>query len=526
MLRWNGWGDPQITFPLPPSFIRYLGERLGPPKPPPDVERHQVQVPAPHTFRHPHELLETDEEIRLRHARGQSFPDLTAKRFGEFGRFPDAVAFPEASEQIRSLLDWAQATGVQMIPFGGGTSVVGGVNPLLDSDRPIVTLSLARLNDLRDLDATSGLVTFGAGTTGPLVEAQLRSHGFTLGHYPQSFEQSTLGGWIATRSTGQQSLGYGRIEALFAGGRLESPAGTWRLPPFPASAAGPDLRQIALGSEGRFGVITEAVMRIRPLPDAEAFYGVMFPDWRSGVAAAQAATQARFPLSMIRLSNPTETEGFLQLSRHGPQVQVLRAWLRMRRCGPDPCLMIFGLTGDRTPVTMARREMAALSYNHRGVWLTTLVGRQWARSRFRSAYLRDVLWEKGYAIDTLETAVPWAQVPSAANQILAALSGAVDPALCMVHLSHVYPDGASLYFTFIFLVGSTADETLARWTALKTAGSRAVLDAGGTISHQHGVGVDHRPYLEVEKGELGLQALEQIRLAFDPQGIMNPGKLL
>ena len=226
------------------------------------------------------------------------------------------------------------------------------------------------------------------------------------------------------------------------------------------------------------------------------------------------------------LSNPAETETFLQLPAHQRQIGWLRTWLRWWNYGPERCLMLFGLTGRRAAVTPARREMAALCRRHGGLWLTEMVGRQWARSRFRSAYLRDSLWEHGYAVDTLETALPWSGVPAAAEKILSALGGAASPVLPMVHLSHFYPDGASLYFTFLFRVGRTAEETLARWRALKEAGSRAVVAAGGTISHQHGVGLDHRPYLIAEKGALGLSALEHARQAFDPQGIMNPGKLL
>ena len=526
MLRWNGWGYESIVFPLSETAKLYLGAHLGPPEPPPDVPRPAVPIPAPRAFARPHPLLIGDDEIRLRHARGQSFPDLIAKRFGRIERFPDAVAFPEKDDDLRELLDGARGAGAQVSPFGGGTSVVGGVNPAAGDDRPVLTLSLARLNDLRDLDETSRLATFGAGISGPLVEAQLQARGFTLGHYPQSFEHSTLGGWIATRSSGQQSLGYGRIEALFAGGTLATPAGPLRLPPFPASAAGPDLRQLILGSEGRLGIIAEAVVRVRPLPESEAFYGVMFPDWATGMAACRAAVQTGLSLSMLRLSTPAETETFLQLPAHQRQIGWLRTWLRWWNYGPERCLMLFGLTGRRAAVTPARREMAALCRRHGGLWLTEMVGRQWARSRFRSAYLRDSLWEHGYAVDTLETALPWSGVPAAAEKILSALGGAASPVLPMVHLSHFYPDGASLYFTFLFRVGRTAEETLARWRALKEAGSRAVVAAGGTISHQHGVGLDHRPYLIAEKGALGLSALEHARQAFDPQGIMNPGKLL
>ena len=528
MLRWNGYGEETITYPLSESASVYFGQTLGEAKRPPDVPRTAILIPPAQPFPHPHALLHFDDDIRLRHALGQSFPDLAAKRFGCFSRFPDAVAFPESDEDVVDLLAWARTAGAQLIPFGGGTSVVGGINPMKkeDDDRPVVTISLARLNDLRVLDEISQLATFGAGTLGPYVEAQLRAHGFTLGHYPQSFEHSSLGGWVATRSSGQQSLGYGRIESLFAGGMIETPSGRIMLPPMPASAAGPDLRQLILGSEGRLGIITEATVRVRPIPETEAFYGAMFPDWAHGIVAARQAIQSGIPLSMMRLSNPTETETFLHMPAHQKSVEILRSLLRWRNFTSDNCLLLFGITGSRKMARPTRQMMADLTRQHHGLWLTELIGSQWAKSRFRSAYLRDALWEQGYGVDTLETAVTWDMVPQASQAILRTLAGAVSTVLPMVHLSHFYRDGASLYFTFLFRVGSSIEETMLRWRALKDAGSKAVMAVGGTISHQHGVGVDHRLYLAQEKSRLGMEVLKDVQGFLDPMGIMNPGKLM
>jgi alkyldihydroxyacetonephosphate synthase len=528
MLRWNGYGEETITYPLSDSARVYFSRILGEAKRLRDARRESLTLPPPHLFSNAPPLCSYDEETRLRHALGQSFPDLAAKRFGRFPRFPDAVAFPECDQDLRELLMWARRAGAQVIPFGGGTSVVGGVNPVRQEtdDRPVLTVSLSRMNDLRHLDETSQLATFGAGTLGPHVEAPLRAHGYTLGHYPQSFEHSSLGGWIAARSSGQQSLGYGRIESLFAGGTVETPSGTVRLPAMPASAAGPDLRQLILGSEGRLGIISEATVRVRPLPEVEAFYGVMLPDWDTGLHIVRHAMQTGVPLSMMRLSNATETEAFLQMSTHQNPVELLRTLLRWRGFTPEMCLMLFGITGSRRIARVARALMADLARAHHGLWLGEVVGKQWAKTRFRSAYLRDTLWEHGYGVDTLETAVAWNMVPEAARVVLRALAQAVSPVLPMVHLSHFYRDGASLYFTFLFRVGETYEETMDCWRALKEAGCQAILSVGGTISHQHGVGADHLPYLESEKGELGMQVLKTIQKVLDPSGMMNPGKLL
>jgi alkyldihydroxyacetonephosphate synthase len=528
MLRWNGYGEETIRYPLSDSARVYLGQILGAAERPPDVRRESLTIPPPHPFSTSHSLLQSDDETRLRHALGQSFPDLAAKRFGKIPRFPDAVTFPGGDEDVGDLLAWARKAGAQVIPFGGGTSVVGGVNPTKqeNDDRPVLTISLARLNDLRELDETSHLATFGAGTLGPYVEAQLCAHGFTLGHYPQSFEHSSLGGWIAARSSGQQSLGYGRIESLFAGGRVETPSGSMTLPAMPASAAGPDLRHLVLGSEGRLGIITEATVRVRHLPETEAFYGVMLPDWETGMHVMRHTTQAGIPLSMMRLSNPVETETFLQMPAHQTPVELLRTLLKWRHFTSEKCLMLFGITGSRRTATSARRMMRDITHQHHGLWLGEVVGKQWAKNRFRSAYLRDTLWEHGYAVETLETAVPWHRVQKASEVVLQALREAASPVLPMVHLSHVYRDGASLYFTFLFRAGATFEETVDSWRALKEAGCKAVLSVGGTISHQHGVGADHLPYLASEKGELGMQLLRTLQNCLDPSGMMNPGKLI
>jgi alkyldihydroxyacetonephosphate synthase len=392
----------------------------------------------------------------------------------------------------------------------------------------VLTLSLERLNRLLDLDETSRLATFEAGVSGPHLEAQLKDRGYTLGHYPQSFEYSTLGGWIATRSSGQQSYYYGRIEDLFAGGQLETPRGQLELPDFPASAAGPDLREIVLGSEGRLGVITRARLRVRPLPETEEFYGVFFHSWEQGIQAVRCAAQEDLPVSMLRLSNPLETETTLILSGKS-WVDLADRGLRSLGYRDQRCLLIFGVTGTSTQTRQARRAAISLFRRYGGLSAGSLVGRAWRKSRFLSPYLRNTLWEYGVAVDTLETALPWAQVQTASVAIPQAIREAArvrgEEVLAIAHLSHVYRDGASLYVTCLFRRKQDPDELLANWRSMKHVASLAIQQHGGTISHQHGVGLDHAPYLPAEKGTLGMEALRTLCQAFDPEGMMNPGKL-
>ncbi len=529
MRRWNGWGDTTITYPLPASAAAFLAQRLGPGSPPRDAALGQVAAAVPASRLPDHPLLTADPEDRVRHARGQSLPDWIALRAGRPGAFPDGVAYPQSPDDVRALLRLARETGARVIPYGGGTSVVGHINPP-SGGQPVLTIDLSRMNRLHNLDETSLLATFGAGITGPDLEAHLRARGYTLGHFPQSFEYSTLGGWVAARSSGQQSLHYGRIEDLFAGGTLETPAGTLALPAFPASAAGPDLRQLVLGSEGRLGVLTAATVRVSPLPRSDVFRAMFFPDFERGLEAVRQMVQSRLPLSLLRLSTARETETTLRLAGHARAVAALERLLTMRGVSAERCMLLLAATGSGGQVRRALRAAQSLGRRQGGVVVAGgYLGQQWRQSRFRTPYLRNTLWDAGYAVDTLETAVAWERVPAALAGIEQAIGAAADECAARVHVfthvSHVYRHGASVYTTLIFPLAADSGASLALWAALKGAASAAIVRHGGTISHQHGVGTDHLPYLEAEKGALGMGALRALAAQFDPAGTMNPGKL-
>lgn len=529
MRRWNGWGDESTHYPLPTSAAHFLAQRLGPGHATPDASLQAALKAVPASRLPDHPLLSTDPEERLRHARGQSLPDWVALRSGRILSFPDAVAYPSSDQDIRNLFAFCRTSDACMIPYGGGTSVVGHINPLPDGP-PTLTVDLSHLRRLLNLDEVSRLATFEAGVAGPDLEAQLNARGYTLGHYPQSFEFSTLGGWIATRSSGQQSYFYGRIEDHFAGGHLETPAGALDLLALPASAAGPDLRHLVLGSEGRLGILTRAIIRIRPLPELERFYGAFFPDWSSGVEAVRQIAQFGILVSMLRLSDPQETETTLVLSGKDRLVRWADRGLSLLAYGPERCLLVYAVTGSRSATSRACREAESVIRRHGGLPTGSLIGRLWRRSRFLTPYLRNTLWDAGYAIDTLETALPWVRLPAATSALKTVLSSGLESAgervLAFAHLSHVYRDGASIYLTFLFRRSHDPDDTLQRWKVLKDGASRLILEHGGTISHQHGIGTDHAAYLPKEKGPLGICALRHAIRSFDPEGLMNPGKLV
>ncbi|MEX2473889.1 FAD-binding oxidoreductase [Marinobacter sp.] len=529
MRRWNGWGDDQFNLELPANGSAFLAERIGRAQPLPDATLASVLARVPETRLPQHDKVMTDAETRVRHARGQSLADWLAMRSGEFGVFPDGVAFPENSEDARELLEWAAQTGATVIPYGGGTSVAGHINPN-QSDKPVLTISLARMNRLLDLDHESHIATFGAGTPGPLLEAQLKAEGYTLGHFPQSFELSTIGGWVASRSSGQQSLRYGRIEQLFAGGRMETPRGSLTIPTIPASSAGPDIREMIMGSEGRMGLITEVKVRVSPLPEKEAFHVIFFPSWAAARDASRSLVQSRVQLSMIRVSNARETETQLALAGHEKLIGTLEKYLAFRGVADGKCMMTLGLTGSKTQCRAALREVRRNSKAHRGVYTGTHMGRKWAVKRFTMPYLREALWQMGFAVDTLETATDWDNVDNMINRVednlRHGLSEEGEAVHVFTHLSHFYTQGCSIYTTYVFRAADDYATTHARWQKLKQSTSQLIVENRGTISHQHGVGKDHAPYLPVEKGELGMEAIRSLCDLFDPDARLNPGTLL
>jgi alkyldihydroxyacetonephosphate synthase len=529
MKRWNGWGEETVTYPVHPSLTVFLERMLGPGRPPHDVAFADVIATVPVSRLPAHPLISTEADVRVLHARGQSLPCWIDLRSGKSLTFPDGVVHPTDGSEVREIMRYARQVGAQVIPYGGGTSVVGHINPL-SGDVPVLTVNMSRMNSLRSLEEATALATFGAGVTGPDLEAQLRAKGYTLGHFPQSFELSTLGGWIAARSSGQQSLYYGRIERLFVGGKVETPVGELELPAHPASAAGPDLREIVLGSEGRMGIITEATIHISPLPEREAFHAAFFPDFDHGMTAVRQIAQAGVPVSMMRLSNAAETATSLALAGHERTIGAVERFLTWRGVESGKCLLIIGFTGRSRIVRAAIKEALGIAGVSGGVHLGTMFGNQWRKNRFRMPYLRNTLWEMGYAVDTVETATSWANVPSLMGAIENGLRDGLADAGEMVHvfthLSHIYPHGSSIYTTLLFRLAETPDETFRRWETLKQRACEAIVAHNATISHQHGVGVDHMAYLAAEKGDLGIAALRTLYQMFDPDKIMNPGKLI
>ncbi|HLH13961.1 MAG TPA: FAD-binding oxidoreductase, partial [Solirubrobacteraceae bacterium] len=467
---------------------------------------------------------------RVLHAAGKGYTDLVRLRAGEPEAAPDAVVYASTHEQLRAVLERCARESLAVVPFGGGTSVVGGVAPLRGEHAGVLALDTSRMAGVLELDARSATVTVQGGMRAPALERHLAARGLTLGHFPQSYEYVSLGGCAATRSAGQASSGYGAIARMVLGVRMAAPAGELELAALPASAAGPDLRALLVGSEGALGVISELSLRVRAAPRERSFEGVFFADFASGCEALRALAREHALPPVARLSDEQETRVSLALAGLGAvKGRALRAYLGARGYR-DGCLAIFGFEGDGEGdgLARARRRARELVRAHGGLSLGRSPGESWARGRFEAPYMRDELLTHGVMVETLETACQWSSLPRLHRTVAAAIAGALEgcatPGIVMCHVSHVYETGASLYFTLI--ARQREGEEIEQWRAVKRAASDAILAGGGTITHHHGVGVDHAPWLARELGGAAVDALRALKAQLDPAGIMNPGKLL
>ncbi|MFC5054803.1 FAD-binding oxidoreductase [Saccharothrix xinjiangensis] len=511
---------------LPPHALKWLRQRIGltgattaarPPAVPAsalddDARAALNDVVGPGFVR-------VDRDSRLGRAGGLSYVDLLRHRGEGALAVPDAVVLPGTPEQVVDVLRACAEHDVAVVPFGGGTSVVGGVEALRGDKAAVVALDLGRLDRLVDVDPVSRLAVLQAGVTAPRADRLLAAHGLTTGHVPQSYERATIGGFAATRSAGQASSGYGRFEDLVQGVRLATPAGEWRLGGAPASAAGPDLKQLVVGSEGVLGVITEVALRVRPRPAVERYEGFAVDGWERGQRVVRALAQDGVLADVTRLSDVDETGVTLALAG-GWKTTALKAYLRARGVG-RPCLLVLGWHGrDRAEVARKRRDTLR---GHRLVSLGTPLGEAWRHGRFNGPRQRDALMDVGACVETLETAAHWAALDELRDAVRGALLDALGDCVVMCHISHAYETGASLYFTAI--AARDAADPVGQWQVAKAAASEAIAGLG-TISHHHAVGADHAPYLEAEVGALGLDVLAAAKGVLDPTGVLNPGKLI
>jgi len=547
-LRWNGWGwrdHPDDLSGREEVWAWLAGElRMPALLLTPALPLEDARLP-------PSQLTEQDRRVLARivgaehfhddlyeralHARGRSYHDLLRLRAGDLSDAPDAVVYPATTEQVLMLLAYASERGVAVIPYGGGTSVVGGVTGRNGAQRPSITIDLSRMDQVEHIDPDSLILRAQAGIYGPALEKALARHRLTLGHFPQSFEFSTLGGWIAHRGAGQQSNRTGKAEDWLVAADLATPRGLLRERAFPASAAGPRLTDLIAGSEGTFGIITSATVRVHPQAEAAAGSAWLFGDFERGAAAIREAVQNGVPAAMLRLSDPEETRfqrTFSQMGRRRSLVDRAFTVLLKARRYTAPCLLIAHFEGSEDLVRWSKTAFGRVARAHGGLPLGRTPAERWQQTRFSTPYLRDPMLDRGLGVDTLETATTWSNLSSLYRAIQIALETAIAQTaprsgargIVMCHLSHSYANGASLYFTFIF--PRALDDEIAQWQVIKHAASQAIVANGGTISHHHGVGEDHLPWITREKGALGIDVLRAVKRTLDPKNILNPGKLI
>ncbi|PVG84824.1 FAD-binding oxidoreductase [Nocardioides gansuensis] len=511
------WGDPGAATTLDESARALVDLAFG------LTETPAVSGATPPVTRLPEELLAglrgivgeehvlTDDDTRALRTRGKSTPDLLKARAGDLADAPDAVVRPRTPAEVERLLAFAVEHHVAVVPFGGGTSVTGGLAAQRDGYAGLVSLDLVRMKRLLAVDPVSMTATLEPGLRGPEAEALLAEQGLTLGHFPQSFEFATIGGFAATRSSGQSSAGYGRFDSLVVGLTAATPTGTVTLGTAPANAAGPDLRQLLLGSEGAFGVITAVTVRVRRTPAVKRYDGWRWPSFEAGADAMRTLAQAGLLPTVLRLSDEAETainladpDGIGSESSTG-------------------CLMIVGHEGTAELVEARRAAVAGVLEGLGGTCVGEEAGQKWAHGRFAAPYLRDALLDVGVLVETLETATFWSNRERLYAGVKQALESSLEGAMVLCHISHVYETGCSLYFT---VAAKEAADPLAQWQAAKAAASDAMVAAGATITHHHAVGTDHKPWFAEEIGPVGVRVLRAVKAELDPTGVLNPGVLI
>lgn len=533
----TGWGSPPTEHDLSNTARKWLVRETGwVPRSTPPENLAAITTPATKLPDSTSAALikivgddhvRTDGPSRLRRGAGRSYLDLIRRRTGDVSGLPDAVILPASHDEVLSVLSRCADDDVAVVPFGGGTSVVGGLAGGAGRHRAVVAVDVARLNATSSIDVKSLQVRAGTGLRAPELEPRIARYGLTLGHVPQSYEFATLGGYAATRSAGQASTGYGRFAEMVCGLRLATPTGSWELGGPTARAAGPDLLGLVVGSEGIFGVLTELTLRLHPAPEHTHYEGWSFPSLPRALEGLRHLARASLLPDVVRLSDADETRANLVLSG-GSQTTALLQGILALRGHRRSCLLVTGWEGSKDSIGVRRRAASSLLRSCAGFRLGRPVGRAWQSSRFAGPYLRDRLLDAGLLVETLETAASWSDLTdvydATRDALTQALSTTDNRPLVMCHVSHVYPGGASLYFTVL----ADRDDTrpVQQWLLAKRAATNALLSTGGVLSHHHGIGTDHASWLPVEIGELGVDVLRAIKDRLDPTGICNPGVLL
>jgi alkyldihydroxyacetonephosphate synthase len=549
-MKWWGWGDHDVAFShadkpeLGPFLKRVLDL---------DVERAPLRPVAFDELVVPEPSLPADLRLALHdavgaehvsiealdrvvHARGKCLRDLVRHRRGDVGRVPDVVVRPGSEEEVAAIVRAALEADAVVIAFGGGTNISGSLEAPAAEARPVISVDLGRLSRVLSIDDGSRLARVQAGVFGPHLEEQLGARGWTAGHFPDSFTHSTLGGWIATRSSGMQSDKYGDVADLTRAVRVVTPAGVLATRPVPHTSTGPSVREMILGSEGRLGIITEATVHVHRIPEQRTILGYLFPDWPRALAAMHEIAESEASPSVTRVSDGYETQ-FSFATRKDPtpldrlKSKALTEFLERRRDYDleAMCLAFIGYEGSKLYVAAQRRLVGRIVSRHGGLCIGRSPGELYDQKKFDTPYIRDYLLDRGALADVSETAAPWSALPGLYDNVMAAAHGAFADlgvrGYIMCHLSHSYHAGACLYFTFGFKPSGARDE-LDEYDVVKRAIQQAFVDSGATLSHHHAVGTEHAQWLEQDISGAGVAMLRALFDGVDPGRNLNPGKIV
>ncbi|HKX15722.1 MAG TPA: FAD-binding oxidoreductase [Propionibacteriaceae bacterium] len=549
-MKWWGWGIEGVSFHHEdkPAFRQFAIDAIDvdvniPPIAPMSIN--DLPIPAPMISDElVAELTEAvgaenavqDDLDRIVHTYGKSARDLLRIRAGDIPRVPDVVVYPGNETEVQLIVDRAVAADAVIIPYGGGSNISGSLHAPEDETRPVISLDLGRLDKVIDIDEESGLARIQAGVQGPDLEEQLGARGWTLGHYPDSFTHSTLGGWVATRSSGMQSDKYGDISDIARGMRVVMPGKVLQVRPLPHTSTGPSVREMVLGSEGRLGVITEVTVQVHRIPEVRVILGYLFPSWEAGLATMQEISTSDAHPSITRVSDAKETAFTFATRKKSSRISIsslvskgLMKVLERRGWNlDDVCLSFIGYEGGKAHVDRQKKIVKDIVGKHGGILIGKGPGVLYDQKKFDIPYIRDFLLDRGAIGDVSETATPWSKllplyrnVIGAAEKVYAQL-GVQGWIMC--HLSHSYHSGACLYFTFAFKHDGV--DPLAQYEPVKNAIQQAFVDSAGTLSHHHAVGTEHAAWLEQDISAPGVHMIDGLFTAMDPGRNFNPGKII
>ena len=546
--KWWGWGAEgiQFSFADKPKFAPFVIDVIGV-----DVTKPAPRVAELSSFDIPttqlsadlraalvdaigEEYVVDDDEYRVIHAFGRGVRDLVRVRRGQFGRLPDAVVYPGDEDDVVGIVNAAVAHDAVVIPYGGGSNIVGALEAVPTETRQVLSIDMGRMNKVLEIDEASGLARIQAGVLGPDMEVQLNAKGWTMGHFPDSFVWSTLGGWIATRSTGMQSDKYGDIADITRGLRMVMDGQVLVLRPLPSSSSGPSVREMVLGSEGRLGIITEAWVNVHRLPPVREIQAYFFPTYDAGLQAMQWITESDAAPSITRVMDANETQFSMANGKKSSRVSHLmtRAIQEvMTRKGWDLNQIALGFVGYEGTAVHVRYEKSLVGKvvsRAGGMSVGKGPGVLYDQKKYDIPYIRDFLLDRGIPADVSETATPWALLKQIHDTTVAAASKAMEKAgvqgFIMCHLSHSYHSGACQYFTFA--INDSSEHNMESYDLVKRAIQQSFMDNGGTISHHHGVGEEHSPWLDQDISPAGVFIQRKLFDGVDPDRRFNPGKII